>query len=132
MESGRPVGRLIYTVAMLLRPGPPPPPKPPPWKPPKPPPIWPRLPTWATPMPWAKPPPPRWATFTPRWRALSYRGIAGSGSIGSCLRDKGGHEEDRDRDAQQDDREEGVGIEVVAGEVDRGTGEAEGELVALS
>jgi hypothetical protein len=25
-----------------------------------------------------------------------------------------------------------VGIEVVAGEVDRGTGEAEGELVALS
>jgi hypothetical protein len=44
----------------------------------------------------------------------------------------GGHEEDHDRDAQQDDREEGVGIEVVAGEVDRGTGEAEGELVALS
>ena len=27
---------------------------------------------------------------------------------------------------------EGVGIEVVAGEVDRGTGEVEGELVALS
>src|SRR5580704_19049352 len=63
-------------------------------------------------------------------RALSYRGRAGSGSIGSCLRDNRGP--DRNRDAQQDDREDGVGIEVVAGEIDRGTGEAEGELVALS
>jgi hypothetical protein len=48
------------------------------------------------------------------------------------VRDKGGHEEDRDCEAQQQDRKEGVWIEVVGGEVDRGTVEVDGRLVHLA